>query len=178
MPSMFLSEPALDDEISKRETIHVLPANLTRPLTRTATVASQSFGLFFRDPRRAVLIFRMANWLVFFTLLMKFLPMHRALQIISAPVRTRSGDVGEKELASALDTLLAADLFIFRPSCWKRAAILHRYLALEGIESRINFGMRKDDDGGMSGHAWLERSGQAILESTPPDYTITYSFPS
>ncbi len=103
--------------------------------------------------------------------------MPRALQIISAPVRARSGAVDEKQLASALDTLLAADVFLFRPSCWKRAAILHRYLALEGFESRINFGMRTDEGGGMSGHAWLERSGQAILETTPPDYTITYSFP-
>lgn len=103
--------------------------------------------------------------------------MPRALQIISAPVRSRSGDVDAQELATAVDSLLAANVFLFRPSCWKRAAILHRYLALEGIDSRINFGMRKDDHGGMSGHAWLERAGQAILETTPPDYTITYSFP-
>jgi hypothetical protein len=120
----------------------------------------------------------MANWLVVFTVLIKVLSLPRALQIISVPVRKTSAKGDERDLATAIDTLLQADVLIFRPSCWKRAAILHRYLALAGIDSRINFGMRKDDEGGMSGHAWLERSGQAILETSPPEYTVTYSFPS
>ena len=141
-------------------------------------VTRQGFGLVFRQPRRALLIFRMANWLVLFTVLLKFLSLSRALQIISTPVRKNSVQPNEEELATAVDTLLRADVFMFRPSCWKRAAILHRYLALAGIDSRINFGMRKDNDGGMSGHAWLERSGQAFLETSPPEYTVTYSFPS
>ena len=98
--------------------------------------------------------------------------------MISAPVRSGSPRIDQQELASAVDALLATNVFVFRPSCWKRAAILHRYLALEGIESRINFGMRKEDDGEMTGHAWLERSGKAILENSPPNYTVTYSFPS
>ena len=155
-----------------------MPANLTKQLRRTAHVIKQSVTLVYRHPRRALLIVRMANWLVLFTVMMRLLPMPRALQLISAPVRSGVNDANEKELASAVDALLATDVFVFRPSCWKRAAILHRYLALQGIESRINFGMKKDVDGGFSGHAWLERSGQAIFETTPPDYTITYSFPS
>ena len=137
-----------------------------------------ALALIFRQPHRALLIFRMANWLLVFTVLMKVLPLPRALQMISPSVRGGTNKADEKELATAVDSLLATDVFIFRPSCWKRAAILHRYLALEGIESRINFGMRKDTDGGMSGHAWLESSGQAILETSPPNYTVTYSFPS
>jgi len=141
-------------------------------------LARRTLTLARRNPRRALLIFRMANWLVMFTILMRFFSMPRALQFVSAPLRMGAGKFDEKELASAVDSLLSADVFVFRPSCWKRAAILHRYLALEGIESRINFGMRKDHDGEMRGHAWLERSGRAILETTPPDYTVTYSFPS
>ncbi len=120
----------------------------------------------------------MANWLVVFTVLIKVLPLPRALEIISVPVRKTPSKADERDLAMAIDTLLQADVLIFRPSCWKRAVILHRYLALAGIESRINFGMRKDSDGGMSGHAWLERSGQPILEPSPPQYSVTYSFPA
>lgn len=141
-------------------------------------VARRTLTLVRRNPRRAFLIFRMANWLVLFTVLMRFLSMPRALQFVSPALGSGASKIDEKELASAVDSLLSADIFVFRPSCWKRAAILHRYLALEGLESRINFGMRKDDDGEMRGHAWLERSGRAILETTPPDYTVTYSFPS
>lgn len=154
-----------------------MPEELNKQSTR-AGVARRTLTLVHRNPRRALLILRMANWLLLFTLLMRFLSMPRALQFVSASLRDGPGKIDEKELASALDSLLSADVFVFRPSCWKRAAILHRYLALEGIESRINFGIRKDGDGEMSGHAWLERSGRAILETTPPDYTVTYSFPS
>ena len=154
-----------------------MPEQLNKQLPK-AGVASRTFTLVRRNPRRALLIFRMANWLVLFTILMRFLSMPRALQFVSAPLRNGAGKSDEKELASAVDSLLSADVFVFRPSCWKRAAILHRYLALGGIESRINFGMRKDGDGEMRGHAWLERSGRAILETTPPDYKVTYSFPA
>jgi hypothetical protein len=154
-----------------------LPEELNKQSTK-AGVARRTLDLVRHNPRRALLIFRMANWLVLFTILMRFLSMPRALQFVSAPLRHGGRKTDEKELASAVDSLLSADVFVFRPSCWKRAAILHRYLALEGIESRINFGMRKDDDGEMRGHAWLERSGRAILETTPPDYKVTYSFPA
>lgn len=154
-----------------------MPEQLNKQTTKV-DVARRTLTLFRRNPRRALLIFRMANWLVLFTILMRFLSMPRALQFVSAPLRDGANKIDEKQLASAVDSLLSADVFVFRPSCWKRAAILHRYLALEGIESRINFGMRKDDDGEMRGHAWLERSGRAILETTPPDYKITYSFPA
>ena len=154
-----------------------MPEQLNKQSTEVG-VARRTLTLVRSNPRRALLIFRMANWLVLFTILMRFLSMPRALKFVSAPLRNGSSKVDEKELASAVDSLLSADVFVFRPSCWKRAAILHRYLALEGIESQINFGMRKDDDGEMRGHAWLERSGRAILETTPPDYKVTYSFPS
>ena len=154
-----------------------MPEQLNKESSK-ADVARRTLALVRHNPRRALLIFRMANWLVLFTILMRFVSMPRALKFVSAPLRNGAGNIDEKELASALDSLMSAGVFLFRPSCWKRAAILHRYLALGGIESRINFGLRKDDDGEMRGHAWLERSGRAILETTAPDYKITYSFPA
>jgi len=84
----------------------------------------------------------------------------------------------EKKLARAIDLLLGTNLLIFKPTCWKRAAILHRYLALHGIATRIVFGMRKAADGAVDGHAWLEVAGKPILETTVPNYKVTYAFPS
>src|SRR4030095_4625745 len=81
-------------------------------------------------------------------------------------------------LARTLDTLLGLDLFVFRRSCWKRAMVLHRFLALHGIESRINFGVQKQTAGGpLQGHAWLERDGQPFLEDGPTAYVVTFSLP-
>jgi hypothetical protein len=83
----------------------------------------------------------------------------------------------QDELASAIDLLLSADVLMFKPICWKRAAVLHRYLLRNGIPTRIIFGVRNGADGHVDGHAWLEANGQPILEKTPPQYVVTYSFP-
>ena len=80
-------------------------------------------------------------------------------------------------LAAAIDRVLRWDLFLFKRSCWRRAMVLHRYLALHGIESRINFGVRREPDGSLAGHAWLERHGEPFLEDEPGTYVITFSLP-
>ena len=46
------------------------------------------------------------------------------------------------------------------------------------MTTQIIFGVRNEPDGKVAGHAWLEANGEAILESTPPEYVVTYRFPS
>jgi len=84
----------------------------------------------------------------------------------------------QTRLARLLDSVLAADFWVFTPTCWKRAPVLHRYLALRGIDTRVLFGVRRDGSDALSGHAWLEAGGVPILEKTTPDYKVTYSFPT
>lgn len=67
---------------------------------------------------------------------------------------------------------------MFKPICWKRAAVLHRYLSRNGVDTRIIFGVRNEAGGKVAGHAWLESNGKPILENTPPEYVVTYRFPS
>src|SRR5688572_16487353 len=133
-----------------------------------------------RDPARAWLLTRMAGLIVVISVLARLLPLSRALPIVSTGVQRRSTnvDVEPVQLSPALDALLEADFFVFKPSCWKRATVLHRYLALAGGATTIRFGVRKDVDSELKGHAWLELDGKPILESSPPVYTVTYSFPS
>jgi hypothetical protein len=131
-----------------------------------------------RDPARAWLLVRMAGWVVVLSGLARLKPLSRALRIVSSEVRRKSLDVDPVQLSTAIDALLEADFFVFKPSCWKRATILHRYLALAGVATTIRFGVRKDGDSELKGHAWLELKGEPILESSPPVYTVTYSFPS
>ena len=130
-----------------------------------------------RDPARAWLLARLAGWVVILSVLARLLPLSRALQMVSTEVRRKSPDVDPGELATAIDALLESNFFVFRPRCWKRATVLHRYLALAGIPTIIRFGVRRED-AELKGHAWLELNGQPILESSPPVYTVTYSFPS
>ena len=120
----------------------------------------------------------MAGWVVVLSVVARLLPLSRALQIVSTEVRRKSTEVDPVLLSTAIDALLEANVFVFKPSCWKRATVLHRYLALAGVATTIRFGVRKDGDRELKGHAWLELDGKPILESSRPVYTVTYSFPS
>ena len=131
-------------------------------------------------PDEAWLLLRMAWWVAVLSVTARHYTLPRALQIVagnqSRPEPSDSGRT-QDELAGAIDLLLSADIFMFKPICWKRAAVLHRYLLRNGTPTRIIFGVRNDSGGKVDGHAWLEVNGQPILEKTPPEYVVTYSFP-
>ena len=122
----------------------------------------------------------MAWWVAVLSITARCYSLPRALQIVAGSESGKSSAKvrNQDELARVIDQLLSADIFIFKPICWKRAAVLHRYLSRSGITTRIIFGVRNDTGGKVAGHAWLEANGQPILESAPPDYVVTYSFPS
>lgn len=136
-----------------------------------------------KDPSEALLMCRMAWWVGVLSIAVRLRPLPRALQMVSGS-RDRVQDGMECDtkvadaLARAIDQLLSVDLLFFKPICWKRAVILHRYLSRKGITSRILFGVRNDPTGKVIGHAWVESGGRPILESQPLDYVVTYTFPS
>lgn len=82
-----------------------------------------------------------------------------------------------EQLAAAIDGVLGIDLLVFRRSCWKRAMVLQRYLSLNGIDSRLRFGVQKAADGTVSGHAWLEHEGRPFLERDAGTYVVTFTLP-
>jgi Transglutaminase-like superfamily len=120
-------------------------------------------------------------WVVLVSFLARATALPRAQRIISVRLRPCRDDADEvaARLARSIDALLRLDLPIFRRSCWKRAMVLHRFLALHGIDSRINFGVQKPSSGAtaVEGHAWLERDGLPFLEETPSTYVVTFSLP-
>lgn len=157
-----------------------LSKNIGQTGSRLLRLAIRGGRKLVRDPGESSLILRMAVWVTILSLLVRFQSLPRALRIVSvAPRDSQNSSVEtERKLARAIDLLLGTDLLIFKPICWKRAAILHRYFALQGIATRIVFGMRKAADGAIDGHAWLEIAGRPILENTMPTYKVTYAFPS
>ena len=130
------------------------------------------------SPQEAWLLMRMAWWVAVLSVTARVYSLPRALQIVAGNKKESARtSADENDLARAIDLLLATDFFIFTPVCWKRAAVLHRYLSRNGIPTRIIFGVRNESGGKVAGHAWLEREGRPILEDTPPEYVVTYSFP-
>src|ERR1041384_5309278 len=130
-------------------------------------------------PGEAWLLMRMSWWVAVLCVTARIYSLPRALQIVAGNRKQPVHSVtDEKELARAIDLLLSVDFLIFTPICWKRAAVLHRYLSHNGIPTRIIFGVRNETGGKVAGHAWLEHDGRPFLESAPPEYVVTYSFPS
>jgi hypothetical protein len=138
----------------------------------------RKIGRLLSNPREAWLLMRMAWWVAVVSVVARFYSLPRALQIVAGNKKQPPrANTNANDLARAIDRLLAIDFLIFTPVCWKRAAVLHRYLSRSGIPTRIIFGVRNESGGKVAGHAWLEREGNPILESTPPEYVVTYSFP-
>jgi len=152
------------------------------PLLKSSTkLVVRGTRQLYRDPSRAILLLRMTSWVGALSLIARVLPLPRALNLVR-PLRKSSPGTNQRlstrELAAVLDSLLSRKFLFLQPVCWKRAAILHRFLALGGTDTKIVFGLRCDADGSLSGHAWLEAGEEPILESEVPKYTVTYSFPS
>jgi hypothetical protein len=124
----------------------------------------------------------MASWIGVVSLVARLWPLPKALEFVSGKdiAENRDRTDLEKRLANTLDQLLSADVVFLKPKCWKRAAVLRRYLSKNGIPTTIVFGVRRDNQGNLDGHAWLEFEGEPILESSssPPEYVVTYRYPT
>ncbi|HKO96122.1 MAG TPA: lasso peptide biosynthesis B2 protein [Pyrinomonadaceae bacterium] len=131
-----------------------------------------------KSPREAWLLIRMATWVVVITALMRIQPLPRVLALATPRRVFRQSVISNQRMAELLDLLLDMDIFVFTPTCWKRAAVLYRYVSMNGTSAQIVFGVRKEGDGILNGHAWLESARKPILEKDPPLYRPTYSFPS
>jgi len=135
-----------------------------------------------RQPEDALLLLRMAWWVTVLSVAARCSSLPRALQLVAGREpgsRPSSKDAAiQDRLASSIDLLLSADFLMFKPICWKRAAVLHRFLLRHGISTKIIFGVRNEAGGKVAGHAWLEADGEPILESSPPEYVVTYRFPA
>lgn len=129
-----------------------------------------------------MLVAAMARDVVKLSLSVKLLPLPRALSALAPREPARSGGaqplVSDERVVQMLDALLGIDTLCFTPTCWKRAAVLHRRLALRGRETRIVFGVRRGGEAALSGHAWLEAGGVPLYEVEAPEYSVTYCFPS
>jgi hypothetical protein len=145
-------------------------------ITKTIRLLSRATRKVVTRPNEAWLSLRMAWWVLILSATARCYSLPRALKIVAGNQKRSNEAVNRDDLARAIDQLLSADFLMFKPVCWKRAAVLHRYLSRNGIHTRIIFGVR-NESGKVDGHAWLEADGKPILETTPPDYVVTYSFP-
>lgn len=119
-------------------------------------------------PREASLLARMAGWTIVISIAARFLPLPKALGIMT-PRRRASASLPPARIARLAGLVTR--------NCWKRAALLHRYLLLAGVDNRVVFGVRRTGQSPLDGHAWIEVDGQPFPEPAPPDYHVTFVYP-
>lgn len=158
---------------------HMLSGSFLQSFKSGSRLGTRGARQLIRQPQLAFLSLKMAGWVGLVSLLIRLLPLPLALQMVQ-PVHKKErkrGSIPMPELVATLDQVLSARCLFLQPICWKRAVVLHRYLALEGTETKIVFGVRDERNGPLSGHAWLEAEGKPLFETAAPDYKVTYVFP-
>jgi len=149
---------------------------------RSLSIGGRALNLARREPQAVLFAGRMAWCIVVLSLGVKILPLPSALRLVAPRRRTtsatRGARISDARAVQLIDALLETDLLVFSPSCWKRSVALYRHLAARNVDARIRFGVRKQSDGLLAGHAWIEIDGAPVFEKTAPDYHVTFSFPS
>ncbi|MHB1047798.1 MAG: lasso peptide biosynthesis B2 protein [Thermoanaerobaculia bacterium] len=132
-----------------------------------------------QDPLSLLLTVRMGAWVVFITVIARLLPLPTTFRLAEPRRRwAPSARLPAEEIARRIDRVFHAGL-VTDGSCWKRAAVLRRYLLLNGVETDVVFGVRRESGGALEGHAWLERERVPFLEPEPPErYTVTFRHPA
>lgn len=113
------------------------------------------------------------------SVLARLLPLPRAFAHLSPKLSSPAADPRKTDaIVNALDTLLTAGIPFIRPQCWRRAAVLHRFLRQEGIDTVIVFGVRTEGPRTVEAHAWVERAGQPFAEAVETAaYRRVFEFP-
>lgn len=131
-----------------------------------------------QNPRSLLLSARMSAWIVLISIVARLVPLPTIFRLAETRRRwTPDALLPAEEIARRIDRVFHAGL-VTDGSCWKRAVVLRRYLQLNGIDTDVVFGVRRQNGGQLAGHAWLEREGVPFLESEPPQYTVTFRYPS
>lgn len=132
-----------------------------------------------------ILIAHVGWWIIAVTMLIKLLPLPKAFNLIKPltvprPRRTQSEtNYYLAHIVEITDRLLNLNWLFFTPTCWKRAAVLFRFLTLAGVNPRIIFGAKLTNAkfARLDGHAWIEVSDVPVYEKEKPEYMPTFSYP-
>lgn len=114
------------------------------------------------------------------SLLARLLPLPKAFALISPRAGASQPDeAAARNVVNALDTLLVARVPFIRPQCWRRAAVLRRFLRFVGVDTTIVFGVTTEGKPPVEAHAWLERDGKPFAEAPKAKlYRRVFEFPA
>jgi hypothetical protein len=132
-------------------------------------------------PKRPMLFFKVLIFSSLIPIFINFVGPKRLLNILNFKRKRR--DCDDRRLARIIRYVN----FVMSLKPWRnlknicliRSIILYYFLRSEGLDIKINFGIKKED-GVLKGHGWLTLNGEVYLEDSyvSRDFNLIYSFSS
>jgi hypothetical protein len=113
-------------------------------------------------PADAWLLCRMATWAAVLPLLKHVVRLDTLARLTWTG--RRSNHPCEAEKLVALSRLLARPVAMGKGTCYERGLLAYRFLSQRGADPRLVVAV-KNNDGAVTGHAWVTVGGTAIGES-------------
>jgi hypothetical protein len=106
-------------------------------------------------------------WLAVTEAGLRLFGLSRLQRMLLPPRRRGHGKVSPEEIGEIVRLVdMAVRRLPYSGTCLRRSLVLQRFLAREGIETELRFGVRKSDRG-LEAHAWLEHEGRPLGEAAP-----------
>jgi hypothetical protein len=102
-----------------------------------------------------LIIIRLGLWVLPFGTLQKTLE-----RLFHCPVTTNAQTTSPEKIARAVS---AVSQYVPSATCLAQALTLQALLSREGIHSELAIGVARDDESGITAHAWLEIDGTVII---------------
>ena len=119
-----------------------------------------------RSPGDAWLAARMTGWRLAVPLLKWRLPLPRLARLMwTASRRAERDRAREERIVTLSEALCGPHGDRVLDNCLERSLVSYRFLSQSGAEPELAFGMAKDRDDPVRGHAWVRLDGEPVHDT-------------
>jgi hypothetical protein len=105
-----------------------------------------------------LILVRLGLWLLPYKILQRCLE-----TLFPSPVTYDAQEAAPAALETIPWAVRAASAYVPSATCLTQALTLRTLLAQEGIPSKMEIGVTRDDEAGFAAHAWLEAGGRVVI---------------
>ena len=119
-----------------------------------------------RSASDAWLALRMAGWRLVVPLLKWLVPLPRLARLMWTRARANERDrAREQRIVTLAETLCGPHGGRLLDNCLERSLVSYRFLSQAGAEPELAFGVARDKDDPVRGHAWVRLDGKPVHDS-------------
>lgn len=127
--------------------------------------------------QRVLMALEAAQLRVLLPVLLRVLPLDRAVSLVTPRVVLPAGDARVLVAIERITDLLTRRLPGLRTACMKRALMRYVLLRRRGYDASFVIGVRPGGAEGFEAHAWVTLDGAPIMERDAVDYRSSFVWP-